>query len=162
MEPVTIFWILVTVGALIAFWPHIVDWLSNIFIPFLRKVLGNRVADRVADLVVFLDKGICSTRELLKAGWKSFKQNVLGMRSTYEKIDAQTAKATHETYVRTEDNRIMKSTTVEDVPWAEIPPDIRQQMVAKRKKSGVVDTGKVVEEKMVEQCEAAGILDLRQ
>ena len=162
MDPLTIaLMIALSSMAIVVMWPHILHYLTTVFLPFVKANFSDATFRHLTELFVFLDGKFCPARELLLRGWKLFNYHVLGIKTTYEKTGASTARATTETLVRTEDSRVVKQTSVEEVAWNDIPADIRAQMIKEQRTNGVVDTKAAVHHQMHERCAEAGILTLQ-
>jgi len=154
VEPLTIA-ILVALGALAvaAFWPWICDFLSAVAIPFIERRLGNRVGDVLRKLLAFLDKSVTPANRLLKQAWATFKYRVLSAEAVYEKTGSTTAKATTTINVRTNQDEVVRHTTEEVVPWADLPPAIRDKLLTKPGTKASLDVQQAVEQRMSERLE---------
>jgi len=157
MDPITI--AIVTASILAAsYWPYIVDFFSTKIIPWLRERVSTGLADILAAVLVFADKGITPVRRSVKSLWKYFRQTVLGMKMEVQKTSATTATAKTTTVVRDETGKLVQSIITEELSWDQLPPEARAEITRQNTNAASLDLKKTVEEKFQETARKQGIV----
>lgn len=152
----TIAILLVGAAAVTYLWAYVVELFQRYLIPFARQLLGEKVAGLITDLIVFLDGKVCPTRQAVGRAWDAFRKHVLGCKTVYTKQGASQAEARTHTLVRTPDGRLMERTEVREVPWQDIPADIREQMIEAQRQQAALNNLELVERRMRERCAEVG------
>lgn len=160
MEPITMMVIVLVAAAVaVAAWPWLCDYFQCQLIPYLRDRFSADLANSVADLIVFLDGKATPTRALFAKGWRALTRSVLGLKTTYKKTSAAEAVATTEQYLHN-DGRVVRVVHEEQLSWADIPSEIRSQMIKQQADAGTLDQLQVVEEQARKVAEEHAMLDL--
>jgi len=132
MEPftATIYFVLGGIAAaVIILWPIIVDIIQQRIIPYVRRIMGNSVAEVLASFVCFLDRTITFVRRQAKKLLKYFQGVILKMDTTYIKLDENNMSATTQAYVNNS-GKVSKLTIEEEIAYEDVPADIREKMIS--------------------------------
>jgi len=159
MVPVT----LILVGGLlaaatVALWPWIVSFFAATVIPSLRNKASARVADSVAELITWLDTGASPVRSTVRQCIRAFQETVLGIKTEYTKTSAETATRKTETLIRMEDGKIAKTTVTDEVSYADLPEEIRLEMMRQNKAKAEMDVKAAVLQKAAETGAQQGMV----
>ena len=160
MEPITFILLAGTglsVAAALYFWNQIVDYLSKRIVPWVREKLGLRAAEIFTDLIVWLDKGACRSRQAVKAAWEFFKEKVLSMKTTYRKVTADTVQATTESVIMMPDGTCVRRREETTVEWSDLPEDVRREMMRQNAKQAEMDVRRAVEEQAKRRAQEQGM-----
>lgn len=140
------------------YWEYIVQFMAEHIIPWIRQNLSNTLGDLLADLFSFLDGKMVPIKRMLKKLWTNFKENILGFKTEYTKIDTNTARKQTETFIRKDDNKVVKRVETEEIEWKDIPEEIREKMIQENVRKSKLDDLKIIEDKMRRRCEEEDIL----
>lgn len=156
-DPITITLIISAAVATLSFWPHIVSFLSEQIIPWIRERVSHQAGEVIADLLIYADRGAtavrCSVREL----WRRFRAVVVSSEMQVEKTGANTAMARTKTVVRDEVGNLGTKTFEERIEWSDIPDAIRSEFISQNTKLGSLDLVATVESKVRERAELEGM-----
>lgn len=119
----------VAAGLTLASWAYIVHLFQVFLIPFIRKSLGSTVADGLALFLAKMDDVATMSQRAFKSAWRIFKTRVLRWNTTFEKVSASHVKVKSEAYVHTEDGKVMRSISEEEVAWEDVPDDVRHSIM---------------------------------
>lgn len=157
-DPITITLIISAAVATLSFWPHIVSFLSEQIIPWIRERVSNQAGEVIADLLTYADRGATAVRRSVRELWKRFRGIVVSSEMHVEKTGANTAIATTTTIVRDEAGQLWKTNPVEErIEWAEIPEAIRSEFIRQNTKVGSLDLVAAVEAKVRERATMEGM-----
>lgn len=149
----------IAIGAAISFfWPDIVDFFTKMVIPYVRKHLGDEVAELLSTFIVFLDDIMSATKRMVLRGWEVFKERILKVIATFHKINSETAERKTESYIRMGMKSVVKQTVVEEIPWHELPSEVRKTMIKNNCDVAELDEGALIEKRFKERCKEKGLL----
>jgi len=137
--------VLAVAGVSIASWAYIVHQFTVTIIPFLRSTLGDTIADGMAALISHLDDVATLLQRNVSIAWRAFKSRLLSWKTTFKKTTASTATSHSEAYVLASDGKVIKRVIEEEVPWAELPEDIRHAFMRNQGRDEVVDSKDLTE-----------------
>ena len=158
MDPITIATAIAASILVATCWPYIVDFFSTKIIPWLRERVSTKLAEILAEVIVFADKGITSLRRSVKSIWKYFRHTILGMKMEVQKTSTTTATAKTTTVVQDERGKVVQSTITEDLSWDQLPPEIRAEMTRQNTNAASLDLKKTLAEKFQETAQQQGIV----
>jgi len=132
-------------------WGYIREFFSTFLIPLIRKYVSDTLANGVGTLISWIDAPASAIRKVAKETFASFKSHVLGIKASYRRETAHSAKETITTYIRTDTNSVKETTRERTIPMDDLPPDVRAEMI---KHAGQPVTGDIkadFEEKVKEK-----------
>lgn len=143
--------VITVIGLVTAFWGSIVRTFRTWIIPTLRARLGDGVADAVATLLAFIDRPMCAMRRAAGAAIGLFREKVLGLEKEY-RDRGRVVETVTEVLLVHETNPAMarKVVMTEEMPYHEIPNDVRDRMNRTGQNEVPVDVRRGVEEKVAE------------
>ncbi|HEY6183225.1 MAG TPA: hypothetical protein VIW67_13330 [Terriglobales bacterium] len=144
------------ISALIA-WPWILNFLSTKLIPWLRESVSETIADLLADVLIFADKGIVLVRRTAKQLWKYLKQNILGINLKVEKTSATTALGKTTTFIRDEHGKVIQTVATETLGWEDLPDAIRSEITRQNTSVAEMDLKQPLEDKFKKQAMDQGM-----
>ncbi|MEQ2009306.1 MAG: hypothetical protein ABMA26_21195 [Limisphaerales bacterium] len=156
-DPITITLIISAAVAILSFWPHIVSFLSERIIPWIRERVSHQAGEVIADLLTYADQGSTAVRRSVRELWRRFRGVVVSSEMKVERSDASTAIARTTTVVRDEAGELWKGTEERVVDWSEIPTAIRSEFIRQNTKVGSLDLVAAVEAKVRERAEMEGM-----
>lgn len=137
-------------GLTLASWAFIVHLFQTFLIPFIRRSLGDWVADGLAMFLSRMDDVATLSQRAFKQAWQAFKTKVLRWNTTFEKVSSSHVKVKSEAYVHSDDGKVKRSIVEEEVAWEDVPDDIRRTMMTNNQRQVGADskqaTCKVVDE----------------
>jgi hypothetical protein len=147
--------ILIPLLFMIVIWPYIADLFARVVIPFIRKTLGNTIAEPVATLLTWVDRPASVARAKVMSGWRFFRANVLGIKTTYRKTSATTALEKTETWLLhpSKPGLVNHQAEEREIAYEDLPQEIRNQMNRQNITSGVLDIKAVFEKQVQEQAQ---------
>ena len=157
MEPLTMLLIAATISAAIMFWPHIADFFATKVIPWARRNLSEETADKIASLFSWLDNKVCFIRVQLTELWQVFARVFLGGEIKVKKLSATEALETRTSYLRKDDETVVRSVEERKVSWDQIPPKIKAAMIKHNRQKASMDIKEAVREKAKEQAQKEGM-----
>jgi hypothetical protein len=159
MEPITftLTWIfgglILSVVAGAAVWPYITDIFARKIIPFVRRKLGDYLADLLSSMIVWIDEPMAYLREKLVAAWRFFKQSVIKIVRKFRKKSATKVLETTEVWLRSQrPGAGIPMCEERELDWAELPPEIRAEMIRRGSETATIDIGKTVEDRVEERA----------
>lgn len=135
--------ILALAGITVLSWTLIVHQFSVTIIPLLRRAFGDTVANGVAMLIGKLDDAMTMTRRGLRDAWRVFTEKCLGWKTTFKKSSSSTVTAHSEAYVHTQDGKVLRRTSEEELNWEDVPEEIRHAFTRQGGRDEVVDSKEV-------------------
>jgi hypothetical protein len=156
MDPISI---AIAVALLLAaYWPQIVDLFSVRIIPWVRESVSAALADVLAEMLVFLDKGVTSIRRPIKEAWKYFQRNFLGSKLEVTKTSATQATVKRTTLARDENGKLVTSVVTENLNWENLPPKIREEIIRQNATNAQMDLKKAVAENVQARARKEGVI----
>jgi hypothetical protein len=132
----------------------------------MRKYKKEELADKVTELISFIDDFDSAIKQLtktvlkkLKEAFSAFKEYVLEIKATYKRIRRGFIKEEVTILIQTETGRISE-VQERDIPWEDLPSDIRKQLIRHADKSAISDIKHQFEEK-AEEALKKGTLQLK-
>ena len=147
-------WILPVVLASVLLWSYLRELFASSIIPCLRRVLGDTLADAVADVFVWLDGGVTRTRATVSRVLESFRTKVRGIKSTFTWTSPGevTAKSSICLQKDSGKGRTM-ATSVRRIAFNDLPPEIKRAMVTRGIRQVEMDAKKAFEARVEEKLE---------
>ncbi len=149
---ITIITILTVIGvaaALVAFWPHILKFLNGPLRDFAAKICGKAVEDGnwwYVNFICWLDGKLSFVRRAAKALCEKFKQLVLRSKTIYQKDESgHYVKTTVSVLKKDETTATRQTVKEEDVPYDELPAEVRKAMIAQNQDRAELDNLNVIE-----------------
>lgn len=143
-------------------WDHICYFFQKKVIPYVRRILGNTVADVLANIVMFANQTFTMPRRAIRASWDWFRHNVLKVTTTYDRKDDYVV-VTDTIVQRCGDSQIKKIELQEQVHWLDLPTDVCVELDKLGEKGHVtIDSKEVLEQKYINQARNNGeIIELQ-
>jgi hypothetical protein len=138
-------------------WEEIVDYFSRYLIPKIREYFGDTVGDIVAEVITFIDKGVCTAKRIISKLWKQFKAIVLSVKTYFEKIGSNEVKIKKESYINKQDGKAYKVISEEVVEWKDLPDEIRAEMLKHNTNIAMTDDMEILEHKFQERAKEMAI-----
>jgi hypothetical protein len=158
-DPITIAIIIAAVLAgTVVLWHHIVNVFASYIIPFLRRHIGDTVADGVASMVAWVDRKVVLARNAVATLWRVFKERILGIKAVYRKTSATKASVETISTIRTGQREVKRErVTEEEVPLDELPDEVREQIIRNPLAPVEVDLKADVERRVISRASEEGI-----
>lgn len=157
-DPITLALVISVAVAILSFWPHIVSFLSERVIPWIRERVSNQAGEIMADLLTYADRGATAVRRSVRELWKRFRGIVVSSKMQIEQTGANTAIATTTTIVQDEAGELWKAKPVEErIGWDDIPEAIRSEFLSQNTKVGSLDLVAAVKEKVSKRAAMEGM-----
>ncbi|HPZ14699.1 MAG TPA: hypothetical protein PLK04_10775 [Bacillota bacterium] len=156
-----IIWFVLAAVAIVtaSVWPDFLYYLQSVFLPWIRQLLPGSISDILAELVAFLDQGICSTRRTVAIAWNQFKSTVLGMETTYLRKDPNTVETVQTCIIDIGDGQGLKRLTTNELEWDQVPEAVRNTMIIENASAVRLDTMDVMKQKMKERVKGIAEFD---
>ena len=98
------------------------------------------VGDGLAHLLIWLDNGAVTAKNLLKAGYKFFRFRVLGMKRKFiKKENSNDVTATREIFTDIGNGKILKKTEEEVIFYEDLPDEVRREMIRQQTNEAELD-----------------------
>lgn len=158
--------VLATVALILYFWTKIVEFFSCTVIPWIRKNMGDTVADIIAEVIIFIDKGVVAVKKTaesvlskFKEYWKKLHKYILKKVREYIVNDNGTYTLKETVYIPCEnDSKSAKVITQQsEVEWEHLPSEIRYERIQKNAQKMKLDDKKIMEHKLLENAEKNGV-----
>jgi len=152
--------IIITLLSTIVIWPYIVDLFARVVIPFIRKTLGDTIAEPVATLLTWVDRPASVARAKVTTGWRFFRATVLGIKTTYRKTSATTALEKTETWLLhpSKPGIVNHHAEEREIAYEDLPQEIRDKMNRQGITGGELNLKEVVEKRVQEQAQKEGLV----
>jgi hypothetical protein len=120
----------ISAAAAFSFWTTILNWASKSLFPWLQKHLPP-LASIARTAFTILDKGVVSGIRQIRAAWDQLRLNLVKMFASVEGSPGTNQFIQRITsWLKTESNQVTKvETTVSNVPWHELPDEVREQLL---------------------------------
>lgn len=147
MEPLTTVVaavLIITGGMAILFWPWIVEFFTDRVIPWARQFCGTRIGDIMAEMLAWLNGKVNPLRARIRQLIATFKENFLGIKTTFTKVSSIETKAETVTLIQREDGQIVEKVLTRTVPWEYLPDEVCSEMIRQQKKAALIDDHAVI------------------
>ena len=117
-------------AALLAFWTEILSFVKKHITPWLHQHFPE-LAHHVDSALASIDKLMVEARRRVKAAWESLRRKLLKVLVSYERQTSGWQRRAVSWCVRKLEDReqIVKRTEVEEVPYDDVPDDIRAEWI---------------------------------
>ncbi|OJW06139.1 MAG: hypothetical protein BGO49_10280 [Planctomycetales bacterium 71-10] len=155
------------IGAIIGvLWNYFAAALFEDVIPFIRRHISEILGEAIFQVVNWMDGKVTLARSGLKHYWRTFREQIMGATSTYKKTGANSVTVTTRTAVKVSETHAEQVTTVRrDVPIAELPPKLREQVLLEAGGPVTVDVAAGLSRLVAQKADREGIkpeeLDLK-
>lgn len=139
------------------YWPAIIHFLSSRVVPWVRQTISADVASLLAELFDWLDDKVVTMRRAVKQAWAAFSKHVLGSKKEFTKVSATAVKGRTTTIIRDQNGKLQQQIIEEEVPWDQVPKEIRKEFNLHAKVSAEVDQKAVIEGLVKQKAAAQGI-----
>jgi len=110
-------------------WGYIREFFSVFLIPLVRRYVSGTLADGIGTLISWIDAPVSVVRKVAKETFASFKSHVLGIKASYKRETALTAKETITTYIQTSSGSLKETIKERTLSMDDLPPDVRAEMI---------------------------------
>jgi hypothetical protein len=138
----------VAAGFLISAWPYISHFIQVSILPWLRSRLNAQFCEAITEFFIWIDHAVCALRRPLRDCLQVFKKRILGIRTTFTKVDQTTVRDQTTTTIVDDNGRMVERTSERVVPWEEIPQEIRSQMMRENATTAKQDTRAAILDKV--------------
>jgi len=140
----------VSIAATVVFWNRILEWVQDSLLPWFHTNLPS-LAPYVEGAFVALDHLVVSAKRAAFAAWNYIRSFLLKATVYFEKRSSGWLRRTI-SYVRRslEPNApVYKKTEEQEVPYEELPGDIREQMLRSGRNSPAIDATRARDEEFI-------------
>lgn len=114
-------------------WNYIRSFFARMFVPSVRHLLGDTVADCVGTLFSLVDEPLTKTRRVARQLFATFQRQVLGIKTNFYWRDAATIEARTTSHLRkAETGEIFEQVTVTSISPEDLPREVRDALVRHR------------------------------
>ena len=155
--------IMLTVAVLVALFVSLWTWVRSFFqdkvIQTVRESLGEVWAEYIVDAIMFLDRPISMIRAQAGRIYQGFKTHVLGIRQRLSLIKPGKYNEVIETDIYDPTTRKVTVVTRGPVPvgLSELPEPLRQALVERNVKEGVLSWGEALDQRVQERAREENI-----
>lgn len=136
------------------FWPQIAWLFRKKLIPWIRKTIGDSVANLIVDIFNYIDNAMCWGRQKIKAAWNWLFKTILKGETTYKEKDSSTYSAETKTYLQDENsNNVKVVTQTRTLSYDELPDDVRHEMNRRNLQKFTVNDREIIADKVKEAAE---------
>jgi hypothetical protein len=132
------------------FWPYIADAFAQTVIPFVRRHLGDPVANLLVTLITWIDRPMGFLHNTVQEAWRFFKQKVIRIKRIFVKTSPTEVKEKTEVWVS--NGKPFQQVLERELQWHEVPQEIRDEMIRNGLDTAEIDMKKSVEGMVVEQA----------
>lgn len=136
-------------------WDHICYFFQTKAIPYVRRVLGNAVADLLANIIMFANNAFTMPRRAIRATWNWFRYNVLKVYTTYDRQGEYVVVT--DTIIQRNGEQLQKIESREKVHWLDLPTNVCIELEKLGTEGRIsIDSKEILEEKFIGQASKSG------
>ena len=149
---------IVAITALVSFfWKSILNFLNGPVRNLLEKIFGADRCKWYVNFLVWADNKMTASNRVIKMMWKKFKDTILSVKSKYIDNGNGTYTKNSESFVRESPTSGRRVVVEETVDWADLPDNVRDEMLRQRSNKAELDDKAVAEEKFRQRAAEDGI-----
>jgi hypothetical protein len=148
--------IVVIVGGIFGLcaWPYFADLCARTVIPFIRRKLGDAMAEPLATLLTLVDRPACICRKTMMSGWRFLTGRVNRLTSRYtRKSPTIYYERTTSHVVNPDSGKTMVHEVEYEIPWEDVPQQIRDEMNRTGARTGEVNVKGTVVDTLLREAE---------
>lgn len=133
--------VVVTVAFVISFWTKVLDWAKNTLLPFIAKY-SPEIRDYIREAFSWVDDNVAvHVRRIVKAAWKSLRQQLLKMAMYFERTSSSKWVRRTTSYVikLLGSQQVTKQVVEEEIDWDDLSPEIRRAWMKSSQESSEID-----------------------
>jgi hypothetical protein len=113
-------------GALLIFWPQIMEVVRNIVLPFFEDI-DPRLRDVVADAFMWVDKNVAvPIRARVVRAWRDIRSRIIGAVARYSRNSDSNWVREISVYLNQDDNISVRRVKEDIISYDEVPEEIRE------------------------------------
>ena len=135
MEPITLVilaGLAIAAASAVVLWGEIVGWAHDALFPWVQTNIPSALPWLKKAFVV-LDKAVVAVRVAAKAAWEKVKEFLLKQALKVFRKDGEWYRTIENWLINENSEKVTKVTTEEEVAWDELPDDVREALMRKRK-----------------------------